>query len=373
MHLEGDVDIGAGGWGSLIGRLNGALKSIGFGSQPTVLYGADSDGFISYLFLKKILRNDGRSIGDARSYLTYQYLFSDVIEEPTKKHEHLVALDVPLIQEVDRLRKKRPYLPILIVDHHGFRGRAPSEDNIEYINPVYEGLRSKERTPVCLMLFHVMLLRKDVSEIDALLLAVGLLGDSALRDFPRLHERLGSLPGVRLDQRNPLQSSIGTLTRAITSTFQLHPNTGTIKWIEEAYDEGDLQALVQSTKSSEVIQAFEDTVDREINISKSKSRKENGWLFYSLSGSEFVSNISARKISNQHVNDICVVEFLTSDICQYEFRYAGRDRNIPEEIRKSGASRYALSFGGHPTACGAIVSREDRQSFLRCLGFDGVA
>ncbi len=60
MSIEDDVKVGASNWDSLIESLHGAVKKLASPDRNTILFGADSDGLVTYLFLKKSVQSLGQ-------------------------------------------------------------------------------------------------------------------------------------------------------------------------------------------------------------------------------------------------------------------------------------------------------------------------
>lgn len=355
------------GWRHVVSDVSTAISAIPPQSKIAVLYGADSDGYTSYLLLKKLLAIKGQTISHSESFLTYQYLFTDFLDQEEETFDIIVSLDIPTVQELQRFLDRYPSSTHIIIDHHQYNGEVSPSDRVEYINPVHRRIDIKERTPVCMIIYCALQLHIETDLQDEILLAAGLLGDSAVRDYPKLTEVLQST--LKYDEKGDhLSTPFGMLTKAITAYFQLYPSTKSIHPIENAYLNGNLTSVELLSTIGAVSAQFEQAVSREYKLALSIAEHSGIFIYYRLSGSEYVSNIVCRQLSNFHRSKICVVEYGVGNLSQFEFRAADRNLNIVSTLTELGAISVAMSLGGHPSACGAIVDRARRSEFLQILG-----
>ncbi len=354
-------------WNYFTSQLAERLACIPPRSRLAILFGADADGFISYLFLKKILTASGHTIAHAQSFLTYQYLFSDFIEQRAEEYDTIITLDIPVIQEFRRFAIRYPDVSQIIIDHHLFHNRLPESDHLYYFNHVFENIDIGRRAPVCLLMYSLLQQVAPTNKYDALMLAAGLQGDSALHDYPELTSYLATNQ-VKATDKNQLETDQGLITRAITSSFQLTPNGAPIDWIETAYLLGTILSTTNTNRLKETAARFERSVGHEFANALKTANCVGAFLYYKLTGHEFVSNIVCRRLSNEFRKLICIVEYDDGNITQFEFRAADRQVNIPSILAQSKANQHTLSIGGHPTACGAIVAKKNRKRFLMAIG-----
>jgi nanoRNase/pAp phosphatase (c-di-AMP/oligoRNAs hydrolase) len=360
-------------WDQLIQEASEHLSSLP-GGDVAILAGADPDGYVAANFVKfAVAALFPEKKVSLKTFATFEYLFEDAPEFVEKSQaSSVVCVDVPIIQEESVLKEISARASMMICDHHMVPANAPSIPNVKYLNPRL-GKTAPIRLPSSLFLYELLAETSRVSPGDCIPLASGLLGDGALHQFPDLIRTVEELLDQRPINEDLLGSRVGFLTRGILAWFQYYPRRSPDFWLDDFHqtnrvDWDDLvERFARSNDLKRIIETLEEAIRREVDgaLKAASADDASPILVHRLSSLHFVSNIVANQIARHVSKKIVLVQFSFGDQMQTEIRLT-RDlkANIVDIFNEQRTNFKPLSAGGHPTAAGAIVKREDNERFL---------
>lgn len=340
-----------------------------------MLYGADADGCTAAWMAIDAMSALGITV-EAHSFLTYQYRFRTVPELSKAFSPHLIAsFDIPLIQErliVDLLASSAT---VLICDHHVPKNHLNISSAIHYLNPLLFQTNPRPILPSSLFSYCIAQRIADFGNMHSLLLSIGLSGDGALEDHSTLVDYVASErePDDPREDAMSFRKSVRVATKSMNAWFHLNPEKEFI-FPGALPNSSSFDECYSAVMSANNIQVASQQADQIVVSELEEARNElpaavgQGAIIHFLKDGAFVSSTVARQLSSENPGRLTAVGYRFNGGTQFELRLSeAKSRNIVSWLNERGAQRLTESFGGHPTACGAIVSQNNVDEFIEML------
>lgn len=324
--------------------------------NPLFFYDDDADGLCSFLLLYKMHREGHGSIVKMGPSLTVQNLRKVQEYNPDK----IFVLDIPLIDQEFLDQVKRP---VFWLDHHQPVQREAGWAKIHYFNP-------RLKDPDAYVPTSMMAWQVSQDPADLWIAAAGCLADWYMPEFltefcekyPALLSREGDLPTMLYKEpvgilvkvffflpkgpHSEVKNSIAVLSRIKSPEEILQQTTAAGKFLWKRF-----QSL------NEKYEAL---------LSEAKKKVGKGKLvqyYYTEQQWSFTANL-ANELAALYPDKIIIIGREKSGEMKCSLRAGAQAKiMILEPLQKALLGLHGYG-GGHPTACGAVVKKEDWELFL---------
>ncbi len=326
--------------------------------NPLFFYDDDADGLCSFLLLYKLHREGHGSIVKMGPALTVQYLRKVQEYNPDK----IFVLDIPLIDQefIDQVKR-----PVFWLDHHPPVQPQQQRQNVHYFNP---RLKDPEAyVPTSMMAWQV-----SQEPADLWIAAAGCLADwyvpDFLDEFCRKYPQLLS-PAAPLSQKRDLptmlyKEPVGLLVK-VFFFLPKGPSSEVKNSITVLTKIKSPEEILQQTTApgNFLWKRFQNLNQKyEALLSAAKKKVGKGKLvqyYYTEQQWSFTANV-ANELAALYPDKIIIIGREKSGEMKCSLRAS---TPILEALQKAllGVQGYG---GGHATACGAVIKKEDWVQFL---------
>jgi len=316
----------------------------------------DADGLCSASLLLRFF-SVSETISRTGPRLERKFVKEIVSKEP----DLLIALDLPIDQEFEKLKKLKEALPglrMIVIDHHIFERDLNSEWTV-HINPRF---RKETYLPTSYLVYRILegFGRKVVPWIW--IAAVGIIGDYDVRECEDLLKECrrrypGSLSG------NPLKSNLGRAAELIDYAVTLKGSEGA---------EFALNALLNSRSYKEFLQKeklilWKRMVEQEIKKAAKEAEKnpeeypDIGLRIYKIKTKLNITSTVSTYFAERNPGKTVVIRKSVGNEWKISLRNQSGKVNLGELAKK--CVQGIGSGGGHKKAAGALV--RDWETFKR--------
>lgn len=351
------------------------------GDRVLILYNADADGFVASYFVYKTLRliNNGTTFKVlTRAIWNYEYDFEWLPHYLSRRSaDVIICLDIPIIQEKKIIRKIATTHRIAIYDHHILPDLGIANiKNLLYLNSRILDVKV-ENHPTSAFTAAIASQLGAIVEPEYLVLAMGLIGDRALKRYPELFEYLQIDYPELLENNNEWKSQLASFTSRLNALFRAYPGKTPPKV------QASLAQMIASRNPFIALERFSQRF--KLEEAQALVNKEVAFVLNKLTTTEnfdkdniilclvpgmrtFSVGIVATILAEQRFSSIVALGFVSKDRVQFELRVAEEnDIDLTKILQAQHKLFKPLTSGGHPKAAGALVRRSDVDIFCHTL------
>jgi single-stranded DNA-specific DHH superfamily exonuclease len=319
--------------------------------RKLLLYHADADGVCSAALLLKFFP-DFEAIPREGPIMDDRFLR----ELRGKKPALLVGVDLPLDQEVKKLKKFQkavPGLELLVIDHHIIMADLNREGML-HINPRFE--EKEAYIPASYAVYRLLEeLGKPVKKY-VWVSAIGVIGDYGFRDCDDLiGECMAGCPGSIKFSKSIFDSHLGQSSEIISGCITLKSMAGAKMALKRLLECETYKDFLQSP----VLVACKDEVQAEIRrliseFTAKPPRPEKGVIFCRIGGRLNLNSVISSILSARFPDNVVIVSKAVKRNFKVSARCQSGRINVGTLLKKASAG--IGSGGGHEKAAGALVN-----------------
>lgn len=344
-----------------------------------LIHHADADGCVSAVYINAVLKKIGLSIERRLWVPSPEYDLrrqKSLVEKFSP--DVLIFLDLDVVSDGVLLGDwKDKVKRVLIYDHH----KVDSSDlicllserkDISYLNPrLCKLARSFPASFFGYQLWKIL----SGNEIPHWLLGVGLIGDRALEEDQRLKEFILTDYQKQMCDSANKDTKLEQITRLLNSGY-FHSEalkedlSFQLSW--KAFEFNQPKLFFDSElELAKKLQKRRDEIEVErikfIDLAKKDMLREPSYFLssYLLSSANYISGLIASGLTNLLPAYVVLVGQPWDSNYSFEIRKGSRCKlDLTEILRRQKNYFKPISAGGHPSACGALIRREDLDIFL---------
>jgi single-stranded DNA-specific DHH superfamily exonuclease len=318
--------------------------------NPLFFYDSDGDGLASFLLLYRIHR-EGKGYRLATTSILDESFLRQVNEYDPDK---IFILDIPVVKQefVDGAKR-----PVFWIDHHPL----VSLKNINYFNP-------HQHDPLAYVPTSLLAYQVNQRPEDLWIASVGCLADWCIPPF--LDDFIARYPSL-LSKKAPLhiinyKEPVGKLVK-LFFFIQKGPSSEVSRSIKVlSRIESPLEIIEQSTPQGRFLWRHFEKVNKKYEelLSEAKKNITSSPLllyYYTDNRWSFTANLS-NELAASYPQKVILIARRNAD----KVKCSLRGKNISSALEKALVGINGTG-GGHPEACGAVISSSDWERFLSNL------
>ena len=324
--------------------------------NPIFFFDSDTDGFCSFVLLRKYLER-GSFFPVTNSPDLNESYFRKVEE---LNADSIVILDRPLVSEDFFKEVKERNLPVLWIDHHISEGQK-IPNFVKYYNNFSKGEKGNGAEAVTAYCYQISKRKEDLW-----IAVVGSLADHFVPPFYK--EFAKEYPDLQFDSKDPFEILFGSPIGKINSilNFSLKDRTTNVinflkffLTIKTPYD-----VLYRTSKDSKFYSRYEELEKNYRELLKKAIRKSSeDVLFFKYSSENGFSSELSNELSYLFPKKTIIIARVKNSVATI----SGRGDNIREPFLEALKLFPGGSGGGHENAVGGRLKKEDVQDFEKEL------
>jgi len=320
--------------------------------NPIFFFDSDTDGFCSFILLRKYLER-GSFFPVTNSPDLNESYFRKVEE---LNADSIVILDRPVVSEDFFKRVKERNLPVLWIDHHISEGQKIPKF-VKYYNDFSKGEKGKSPEAVTAYCYQISKRKEDLW-----IAVVGSLADHFIPPFYK--EFAEKYPDLQLDSEDPFEilfnSPIGTINSILNFSLK-DRTTNVINFLKFFLTiKTPYEILYRNPKESKFYFRYEELEKNYKELLKKAIKKgSEEILFFKYSGENGFSSELSNELSYRFPEKIIIIARVKSLMATI----SGRGENIRGPFLEALKKFPEGGGGGHENAVGGRLNKEHLEDF----------
>lgn len=341
------------------------LMNIKPDDEIIIIFHNDCDGISSCALMNKFLKN---KIGKSADFIISQPMppTKNLLQRirmsiPTK----IIFLDLAIDQERVLIKRLENICEILIIDHHQISNNLNSKRTIHY-NPLFRGKVYQSASYLTYKICSKILDMKKYLWIAA----VGIVGDYNIDDSMDLIKEIKKEYPNLFSQENDIRSAIfnsifGHISNIITAMKASRVSCERVVKIMDS-----AETITEIEKNKEFLDYYEkvqEEIDRMMINIKSSVDDSKRVIFYEIKSKYNLRSVIATKLSEIYPKKLVVVWDVIRNNVKFSARNQDRTIDVEKVLREAASDFKYASVGGHESAAGGSIRKEDFEDFKNAL------